>query len=56
MPRKKLIKYEDKIEKKEPIAGYKWIRIEVYDLSSGRPPKKVKKYRPAWNVLNGFSL
>ena len=36
-------------------SGYTWKRIEVIDLDRTDPPKKAKKYRPAWNVIGGLS-
>ena len=39
----------------QPESGYTWKRLEVIDLDRTDPPKKAKKYRPAWNVIGGLS-
>ena len=38
-----------------PGSCYTYVRIEVIDVDRVGPPKRVKKYRPAWNVIDGLS-
>ena len=54
MPRKEPRKIEP-IVSLETRSEFTWIRINVVDLDRTDPPKKAKKYRPAWNVIGGLS-
>jgi hypothetical protein len=54
MPRKEPRKIEP-IVSLETGSEFTWIRINVVDLDHTDPPKKAKKYRPAWNVIGGLS-